>query len=295
MHLDPQTEKKLGYLSFVGESHKFIYVATPKAACCTIKNIIYELEKKEIPSQIPGVRNIHLRTGTGIKSLMSYSESLIETMLRDDTYTRFAVVRNPYSRVTSAWANKIHQKAPAYRDLQRKISTALGIDPETPPSFKAFIQWLTSTQSPQDCDLHWRPVSNILMHDLIEYHYIVHTEKLEIELKPVLTRIGVEESSEILLKRHTANESLPLNWEILYDEETAQFVYDFFSEDFIRYGYSVDSWKVASNIDHTPGIDYLNNKLEKTQKIALDLIRTKNNEIYHLKKYIAKLDAKGDS
>ncbi|NOS87276.1 MAG: sulfotransferase family protein [Methylococcaceae bacterium] len=293
MSYDAPTLAQLDYLSFVGKRYPFIYVAAPKAACSTIKGMLYALENLAIPTRMLGLPDVHFRVATGIASLTNYPDADCATLLQDPRYTRFAVVRNPYSRVASAWANKINQKAPAYLLLQQHISEWAGLPATTPPPFKRFIEWLVNTQSPQLCDLHWRPMAQLLMPNLVDYHFIVRTEALANTLQPVLSALHINTPAADLLHTHTTNESLPIDWQALYDEETASWVQQFYAEDFTRYAYATDSWQSSPTIaeDADQQLAGLRTKLAKSNHIALTMIRKKNEEIFLLKQHIQQLTA----
>jgi chondroitin 4-sulfotransferase 11/chondroitin 4-sulfotransferase 13/dermatan 4-sulfotransferase 1 len=293
MSYDAPTLAKLDYLSFVGKRYPFIYVAVPKAACSTIKRMLYALENMAIPTRMLGLPDVHSRAASGMASLTNYPGADCATLLQDPRYTRFAVVRNPYSRVASAWNNKINQKTPRYLQLQQYISGWAGLPATTPPPFKSFIQWLVHTQSPQLCDFHWRPMAQLLMPNLVGYHFIVRTEELASSLQPVLSALNIKPPAADLLHTHTTNESLPIDWQALYDEETASWVQQFYAEDFTRYAYATDCWKSSATIaeDANQQLAGLRSKLAKSNDIALAIIRRKNENIFLLKQHIQQLTA----
>lgn len=276
--------KDLKYSSFVGNRLPFVYMATPKAACSTMKRVLYHLEGKKPHESLPGIANVHYRFDDGIGSVEDLASLM--RLQQDPTRCFFAVVRNPFSRLASAWEDKIYQLSPNYRHVQKNVSTYLDINPETPADFPGFVQWLYQTQDPMHCDLHWRPQVYVLWSDLIKYHHIMHVENLVFGLSKVLEDLGCSESVDELLSTHTTNESLPRDWRALYDAKTAKFAQDFYSEDFEKYGYDPESWQATDDINMTPNIIVLQKQLLQTRRIAVNIIRLKNKQIYLLQQKI---------
>ncbi|MDO9106915.1 MAG: sulfotransferase family 2 domain-containing protein [Methylovulum sp.] len=281
-------EKRLSYGSFVGDKSNYVFVETPKAACSTMKWVLADLENRQVQLRHAGKNSdttmiVHLRSSHRIKSLMQLNGVDRSKLLNQAGIVRFCVVRNPYARVASAWADKIRQKEPGYEKIWGNVAKYLGDDPKVCPTFADFVRWMAGTQNPKSCNPHWRPMVNLLLPELLNYTHILHTEKLASELQEVLNQIAPGQDANALLEKHRANESLPIDWPAYYDEETANLVASFYQDDFVQYGYSLTSWKPETKIINLADeINTLREKINKYEHAALNAIRSRNDVIIEL-------------
>jgi hypothetical protein len=281
-------DARLAYGSFVGDKLNYVFLETPKAACSTMKWVLAQLENRNVKLRHIGKESnlamiIHFRASHGIKSLLELPVEQRQALITQNDVVRFCVVRNPYARIASAWADKIRQKEPGFDCLWETIAEHNKTDPLKCPTFKAFISWLVGTQNPKNCNPHWRLMRNLLLPELIHYTHILHTEQLATELQEVLDIICPEQQAARLLKDCRTNESLPIEWRTLYDAETAHWVAEFFQEDFNAYGYALDSWQAEKVvIDNVEEIKRLRRQLSDYEQAALQAIRHRNDVIFRL-------------
>jgi len=282
-----EVEKRLFFGSYVGDNLNYVFVATPKAACSTMKWILVDLENRHVALKHYGKQSrremiIHARNHS-IKNLMQVTDAERVKLLTDKNAVRFCVVRNPYARFVSAWADKIRQKEPNFGNVWKSIADYFDTDPKLCPTFAQFARWVVETQQAEYCNNHWRSMSHLLLPDLLRYTHVLHTENLEVELDAVLKIIAPSRNAAELLKKHRINESLPIDWQSCYDEETAKLVAKFYQEDFKRFAYPSDSWK---NKYHTRSLSEeiiaLHDRLAKYETAALDAIRARNDVIFEL-------------
>ena len=118
----PDKQRLLNYLSFnsyCSRRHRLFYVATPKVACTTLKWWFAELEGyTEILCNIKDSAEtdpdlvIHDSFHKVAPDVTGLSPSELLEPLTSDDYFRFAIVRNPYKRIFSAWQSKLLLKEP---------------------------------------------------------------------------------------------------------------------------------------------------------------------------------------
>ncbi|MDD2724502.1 MAG: sulfotransferase family 2 domain-containing protein [Methylovulum sp.] len=282
-----EIEHRLFHGSYVGDKRDYVFLATPKAACSTMKWILVDLENRHVPLRHFGLQTsremiIHARPHD-IKNLMQFSEDERLRLLNDGKVVRFCVVRNPYARIASAWSNKIRQKEPELRNSWQRIAEYFGTDPEICPSFPQFARWVVETAQADHCNNHWHSMAHLLLPELMRYTHILHTENLEAEFASVLKIIAPAKNAGDLLKKHRINESLPIDWQSYYDEETAQRVAQFYHEDFKQFGYALDSWKPSpQTLSLAEEVIHLRKQLARLENSALEAIRARNEVINDL-------------
>lgn len=273
--------ERLRYASFVSNDQKMVYVETPKCACSTLKSIFLHLnnipvKRIQVGRESTLDMSIHQRDIHPIKSLLDYSFSEQRALLTSDDVVRFTVVRNPYARVYSAWADKIRQREPGYALLEKKILNELKCkDKEL--SFKKFVSWLKK-QNLSSGNIHWRTMSSLLFLDEINYSKIIKTESIVKDFQYILDKSKLDLSAKELLTNFRVNESLPSDWKSSYDDTTAQVVYELYQEDFNSFGYSKDSWNSLPSID----IDHHGNEYEKLKNACINAVRARNETIEYL-------------
>ncbi len=125
-------------------------------------------------------------------------------------------------------------------------------------------------------------MSWLLLPDLMCYTHLIRTESLAEDLGQVIADIAPGRNAESLLAKYTLNESLPLpDWRSHYDEEIAGLVYNYYREDFERFGYAEDSWRPeAKSASHDLSI--LTRQLGALENRALEAIRARNDLISSL-------------
>jgi len=271
---------RIKYASFVGEQYPFLFIETPKCACSTMKKVMAHIEGKEIArkhvfKETTLDMSLHSRNVHPVKSLDQYPTLKINELLNSSSVTRFCVVRNPYARLVSAWADKIRQKEPAYQKYWAIIANFNNKSQEECPSFDDFIQWVTS-YGHDGIDPHWKAMKELLLPELINYSFVIKTESLTEDFQCVLDSIGYNSSAKELLQRFRMNESLPINWKSMYREELAEKVFNYFEEDFLFFEYGKDSWKIENN---KPTNQHSNSEVINA---ALGAIRARNELIDYL-------------
>ena len=120
-----QVTKRLRYASFVSNKHRIVYVETPKNACTPLKWILARIHDRDVPLVHYPLETslemcIHYRDHHPLPALTDFSESEVRKILKH--YRLVCVVRNPFTRLVSAWANKIRLREPGYGEICRAIA-----------------------------------------------------------------------------------------------------------------------------------------------------------------------------
>lgn len=286
--------RRLRSSSIVDEKNRLVYVATPKAACTTIKRILLHLSSLELPyahsnNESSMIMSVHDRTINPMETLGTVDKELLEAVMVSTDYCRFSIVRNPYSRLVSVWSDKVRLHEPDFYLLWNEInqfhSKQSGNDDVNCPTFEEFVMWVVGTQDLSTCNVHWRSMFSLLRPDLIDYTYVLNTETLVQGFQTVLKHAAISQDSGQLLNDFKANESLPINWKKLYSSGLADVVYKAYQKDFETFGYDKDSWKSDEDTELTIEQEniQLRSQIEKLSSAALQSIRDRNEVIYNLR------------
>lgn len=235
---------------------KLFYVATPKVACTSLKWWFARLEgyggalqanseesKETSPELI--IHDSLYKVAPDVAGLAP--ECLAEAIVSDD-YFRFALVRNPFKRIFSAWQSKLLLREPLqvapYVDkafYHRTISSKTDIA----EAFESFLEHLAKEEAPTFWDVHWTPQINLLRPDVISYTNLSQIENIR-ELESRLADwLGDQVASPF--SNYLANESLlPYQREFISDR-SSQLMRELYSADFEAFGYDTQPPKAKES------------------------------------------------
>lgn len=170
---------------FVAENLKIVYCPIAKNACSTLKRLIAELSDVANKENILE-GDIHSNTDlykTGLQ-VKDYHVSEAEKILVGPGYFRFAVLRNPSSRLLSAYWEKfvLNREDEANLEHTRSIIEAVQIknkkisfDSSVEINFSDFVNAVTS-YCPEELDPHWKPQYTYLRG--VEYDALYNQENM---------------------------------------------------------------------------------------------------------------------
>ncbi|UJJ59572.1 rhamnan synthesis F family protein [Rhodanobacter denitrificans] len=227
---------------------KLLYVATPKVACTSLKWWFAALEGY---AQVLRGSNGSLETDPDLVIHDTFHkvapnvtgllpDALAEALASED-YFRFAVVRNPYKRIFSAWQSKILLREPL------QIGAYLGHDfvhhPIKNPgdisiAFERFLEYLAGNEPSVFWDLHWTPQVEILRPELINYSILAKIEDTAPLSQALLAWLGPGIQGPFGAKR--SNESLIPYLPELISVRSCQLIRSIYARDFEVFGYGAD-------------------------------------------------------
>lgn len=189
------------------EDHKIAAFLITKAANTSIKVAFLEALGKRVDSP-------HL------KSEFRYAEKDEIAALPGDWFT-FAVVRNPYDRMVSLWADKC-------RDRHHPLFIRRGIGP-----FKDFNDFAKALCGRKDFDIHW-----VSQHETIGEvpDFVARHENLKGDWQIIQSRCL--KHGLILPLLPVENESVHGDWRGYYTPETRKMVYARYRQDFEAFDYA---------------------------------------------------------
>lgn len=170
-----------------------------------------------------------------------------------DEYEWHCFVRNPYSRVLSAWNDKLVKgfHSEHYPRSMRKLVPQIrnfadehgleGATEDAPLPFSTFLSYIESQEEGQR-NQHWDTQCSVLNVDPIQYTHIHRMEDGFAEATAdLLERVGIDRSWSLQQLGTPSNASGKIAHPV-YDDKLAYRVYKLFSRDFEVFGYDPDSW-----------------------------------------------------
>lgn len=242
------------------EEQNLVFGYVPKVACTNWKILIRRLQGH---SDYQDKSIAHDRKLSGFRFLDHKSETDNE-ILKDKNVRKIAFVRNPYTRVLSAYLDKIdrinkkantsehnshfvrvHADIRKFRDasLKRswkyKVFGRFTLPKDDYVDFITFLTWIKETRSFSGFsqDEHWTPQSEILKYPSVNFDFLGRFENLENDAKVALEMMGANfnfpSQSEIGFKSTGASAQISQ----YFRTEHIQLVDELFSLDFDAYGY----------------------------------------------------------
>jgi hypothetical protein len=222
-----------------------MYFAVPKAACTQMKELLRTVESAP-PVRLfaDGARQtrrdmfIHARSNVPLPSLADLDDRAQREVLEAPDFLRMTVVRNPYTRLVSAWRNKIFLCEPQTIHLYLQIKGGLpGVHEKSLVSFEEFVEYLESKCDLSTCDAHWRWQINHTFLRAMRFSLIVKVEQMTDGLRQFQQHLGLSD----YLPANGRNASVPFG-SSPYSKELADRVYSLYRRDFEVLGYDRNTW-----------------------------------------------------
>ena len=229
----PYGRSQINYLVNCSKKHKFVYVETPKVACSTIKRVLQLIEVDGDATRLS--KQVHNRQASPLATPMNIGIDPDE-LFTGDAYFRFAFVRNPYSRILSAYLDKI-----VTNEWERswRLPT-LGFKKDDQVTLLQFLEVIREVPNIHK-DIHWAPQAYILQRHKVKYNYIGRFEYFPAGLKCVVSKIKLDEDpvlSETRANYHKTDANSKIAAYIGPRER--DLILDIFENDFEIFRYSMD-------------------------------------------------------
>lgn len=206
------------------------YISIPKAGCSTIQKML--ANSWAAANDLPFVSNPHSKRG---RELLHYWNSPDRPYLTDlfKSTSFFTAVRNPYTRLLSAWLDKIRGAKKEGVSFARQHN--LGNPAEL--SFSNFVETLFSSNT-DFFDHHWATQVSICNLGRIPFKHIGSLEAIHDTIKWIKGHIPITNShSEIYAPHGTASINKISQY---YNDSIAEKVFHIYRKDFATFKYSRD-------------------------------------------------------
>ena len=237
--------RRLRYSTFVSLPKRFMYFEVPKAACTKMKELLRTLERGSSLDLLVGdlleTRRdmfIHARQNVPLPSLVDLDDRTQRTVLESPDFLRFTFVRNPYTRVMSAWKNKVMLCEPGYENVYRHVKGALPpLHGKSLITFREFIEYISTRCDLRTCNLHWRLQNEHLFLSALDFSFIGKIEQMADGLRRFEQHLGL---SHTLVGDARNVSQVSAGSE--YDKPLADKVYALYQSDFEAFDYDREAW-----------------------------------------------------
>jgi len=179
---------------FVAESNQLLFCPIAKCACSSLKRMMVELSDVPHKTEILS-HDIHRATQKFRTGVLLRDRDIEDArrLMQAPEFFRFAVVRNPFDRLLSAYREKFLVKRLATRNHWVTGEVVGAVQGEERPdfdlgiSFAEFVQYVTS-QEPQTLNPHWRPQADYLRG--MDYNRLFLFEELDVLSEDLARRTG---------------------------------------------------------------------------------------------------------
>ncbi|MFT4851069.1 MAG: hypothetical protein ACI83B_003633 [Sediminicola sp.] len=233
------------YFNFIYmEKQNFIFAYNPKVACTNWKSIMRYLNGGD---DYLSAALAHDRTRSGLTFLSEIGEPL--KYLQDPKVPKYAFVRNPYSRVLSAYLNKIEPYVLGSRGAgddntyfykvfceidNYRLENLIEIQKV---NFYCFLSWLANVENFHTANEHWRPQVELLRVKDVDFDFVGKLENIIQDAPELLNKMGCDitfpSQKDVRFAPTKANEKL----DNYYKKQERQLVEMIYQEDFVFFSY----------------------------------------------------------
>ena len=222
----------------------FIFAYVPKVACTNWKSMLRYMAGHDdwLDNKLA-----HDKMNGGLRYLDLQGPDA--ALLSRADIKKYTMVRDPYTRVLSAYLNKIEQRLPVksegegdhfdkiVRDIDAFRRSVLKPDRYPSITFEVFLLWLRDSGSWFTKDEHWAPQVTLLRQPEVEFDIIGRFEDLEEDAPKILKAMGCRQQfpSQVELKfTPTGARSKVAKY---FNDTTRKMSEQVFSKDFEIFGY----------------------------------------------------------
>ena len=267
---------------------KIAFVAVAKNACTSIKRVIAELGREDVENFKPGIKAyiddssaVHMRSlYRKLPSPEQLDPKIAAGIHPDNGWFVFGVARDPWSRLFSAWQDKILLQYPAYRWAETKPWYAHfpdGRAEQINADFARFVDAaVTDRKFPLLTNTHFRLQSAALDTDVVPFSHIYPIEKLGELRKDLAAHVESLGWREPIVFQRSNDTPLKANAAVFAGDVRAK-VESWYAADFAQFGEFFDFARIEANPEWTEAQlrevqvrTSLNRRLGDVRKIALD-------------------------
>lgn len=232
------------------------YRVLPKCACSSIGQIIHYLDHGKFYDG-----DIHDALAP-IYKWSNEGNAQISQIMDDGRVFRFTLVRNPYKRLLSSFADKIfgfqangkRYRAGHIHQHLEEYGVSWGPAANLPANFRHFVRFVADTierGEPMPSDIHWTPCFRHLQYNVqkaAEWNldFVGHIESFKCDIDTVMQRAGIDPSRlPPSVPRENSTSLPPIPIQNFYGPEEIEIMQRVYRQDFELFRYSLDPTDTA--------------------------------------------------
>jgi predicted O-methyltransferase YrrM len=179
---------------------------------------------------------IHDRRSFKLKSLVDFDNQTQEWIMTSPEFFRFTMIRNPYSRLESAWRDKIRLCAPGFERFYDALRGGIpkSANASSLISFPEFVSMIAE-EDLRMCDHHWRLQTAHLFYPAFDFSHVGRIEEFDRTVDLLIERAKFTKPP----KSEAVNRTQSIG---SYDERLASQVHRLYLADFEAFNYSETGW-----------------------------------------------------
>ena len=249
-YLTPEdVTKRLRYSTFISVPKRYMYFEVPKAACTKMKELLWTLENAPpielLVGNIETRRDmfIHARKNVPLPSLVDLDEKTQRQVLESPDFLRMTFVRNPYTRLISAWRNKVMLCEPGCEQVYLQIKGDLpALHEKSLISFDQFVEYVATCCDLRTCNPHWRRQSDHIFFSALNFSFVGKIEDMAEGLRRFERHLGLSQA----LVSNSRNVSRGPDGDV-YNRSLADKVYSLYQADFETLSYDRGAWPAGQS------------------------------------------------
>ncbi len=236
---------QLRYSTFVSVPKRFLYFAVQKAGCTTMKELLRTVEgAPPVKFSFDAAREtrrymfVHARENVPLSSLIDLDDQTQKEVLESSDFFRFTFVRNPYTRLVSAWKDKVMLCEPVFQNVYLDVRHRLPeFHTKSLIAFGEFIDYIANQPDVQQWEAHWRRQVDHLFFPTMNFSLVGKIEQMAEGVQRFERHLGL--SQPLAAEAKNVSRSMGAT---AYTPCLADKVYSLYEGDFKLLGYDRDSW-----------------------------------------------------
>ncbi len=207
----------------ISTTQRYVYARMRKSANSTVISSLYNAENNNKVTRLGDIQIIKDNYFTKPGELSKFDLKNL------DSYFKFTIVRNPYSRILSAYLDKIENRDRPKRKIVTKFLNKQQHDEITLSEFLDFLE-----NGGLRKNAHWAPQADFLVFPVDQYDYIGKLENLQQDLTKILAIIYKKNCPIISVNEHKTDSNNQTKKLSLSDKRR---IYNLYMGDFKNFNY----------------------------------------------------------
>lgn len=221
---------------------KYIYFPIGKVANSSLKWMFYILEGRSVVAYKNKWKRmedyVHDQFYGPLLKLFQIegAPGFVDRLMLSKDFKKIAFVRNPYSRLLSAYQDRAQAPRSGLRKAYKEFLQTGGVDWDT-NTFAHFVHFAVSHLDKKSMDPHIRPQFNCLFCGEVEMDFVGKMEDMQEELERLEKLLNVK--LPVIGFHSPAKTNADNKLDQYYTPELRRMVSEYYADDFEKYGYYV--------------------------------------------------------